>query len=215
MCQDNAAIAPYLGPAPHKYIYRNLRGDDIEPSGCPGFVKLKPPCWKSTHFWQVHKKFCNAWLWENWFRCASDRTFWLKKPLTITTKLFADQASVGISTGFETLGKRHQKSKTGVLVATENGLMSSKFLKINCAPIRSECSSRRVSKTEVQLMILNRLPCRKTLQNLNGVFRLSSSVGEFALNCRVFSSRGNVQCSSHFGIFRLISWIRWIWKGQW
>ena len=33
--------------------------------------------------------------------------------------------------GFETQRKRHQKSKTGVLVAPQKGLMSSKIRKIN------------------------------------------------------------------------------------
>ena len=35
----------------------------------------------------------------------------------------------GIYPGFETQGRRHQKSKTGVSVAPRKGLMSSKNLK--------------------------------------------------------------------------------------
>ena len=38
-----------------------------------------------------------------------------------------------------------------------------------CRPVRSECSSCNMWKTEVQLMMLNRLPCREPLVNLNGV----------------------------------------------
>ena len=36
--------------------------------------------------------------------------------------------------GCETQRRRHQKSKTGVSVAPEKGLVSSKFLKKNCKP---------------------------------------------------------------------------------
>ena len=36
-------------------------------------------------------------------------------------------ASKGIHSGFETQGRHHQKSKTGVSVVPEKGLMSSKY----------------------------------------------------------------------------------------
>ena len=36
------------------------------------------------------------------------------------------QASKGIHIGFETQGRRHQKSKTGVLVTPQKGLIFSK-----------------------------------------------------------------------------------------
>ena len=88
------------------------------------------------------------------------------------------QASEGTHPGFENQSRRHQKSQNwGISGPTKmtdvlQKLKKTKNKKKNqLFADQSEVSALpcRVGKTEVSLMMLNHLPCREPLVNLNGV----------------------------------------------
>ena len=114
--------------------------------------------------------------------------------------------SKGIHSGFETQDRHHQKSKAGVSVAPQKGLMSSIFLKIKLCNV---CATEKklsqahlqhlslccVQSDVLQLLVRHKESCvasilrathrRNGIQPRSGLYRVSSNRSASSIQCQL------------------------------